>query len=203
MLVFIDESGDPGFKVQDGASPIFVAAMVIFDTPEDAAAAQTCILSSKARQDHKGEFKFNKCSDDIRDKFCDSVENCVFSIRSIVVRKEIIYSPRLKADKDKFYEYFVKMMMAHDNGVLNNARIVIDGSGDREFRQRLNTALRRKIGAGTIKDVRFKDSKSDVLIQLADMCAGAIARSYRIDRANAARWRRALAPRIQNVWEFR
>jgi hypothetical protein len=30
MLVFIDESGDPGFKLDGGSSPVFVAAMVIF-----------------------------------------------------------------------------------------------------------------------------------------------------------------------------
>lgn len=52
------------------------------------------------------------------------------------------------------------------------------------------------------RDVRFKDSKSDVLVQLADMCAGAIARSYRKDRAERERWRKMLAPRIDDVWEF-
>ena len=30
MLVFIDESGDAGLDVAGGASPIFVAAMVVF-----------------------------------------------------------------------------------------------------------------------------------------------------------------------------
>jgi len=30
MLVFIDDSGDPGFKVEKGSSKIFVITMVIF-----------------------------------------------------------------------------------------------------------------------------------------------------------------------------
>lgn len=30
MLVFIDDSGDPGFKTEKGSSKIFVIAMVIF-----------------------------------------------------------------------------------------------------------------------------------------------------------------------------
>ena len=30
MLVFIDESGDPGFKVEKGSTPVFAVAMVIF-----------------------------------------------------------------------------------------------------------------------------------------------------------------------------
>jgi hypothetical protein len=62
--------------------------------------------------------------------------------------------------------------------------------------------MRRKLGKGVIKDVRFKDSKNDVLVQLADMCAGAIARSYRKDRRDSARWRTMLKPRIEDVWEF-
>ena len=37
MLVFIDESGDPGFLVEQGSTSVFVVAMVIF---EDGAAAR-------------------------------------------------------------------------------------------------------------------------------------------------------------------
>ncbi len=201
MLVFIDELGDPGFKA--GASPVFVAVMVIFYSSEDADTAQTAIAESDARKRHKPEFKFNKCSDMVRDMFFAAVRKLPFQVRAIVVRKEVIYSPRLKADKDRFYEYFVKMMMSYDNGVLCNARVVIDGSGDREFRQNLNAAMRRRLRSRAVKDVRFKNSKSDVLVQLADMCAGAIARSYRDDRTNKDRWRKLLAPRINDVWEFR
>jgi hypothetical protein len=32
LLIFIDESGDAGFKLDKGASPIFVLAMVAFAT---------------------------------------------------------------------------------------------------------------------------------------------------------------------------
>ena len=107
----------------------------------------------------------------------------------------------MKADKDRFYEYFVKNMMDYNGGTLKNARVIIDGSGDREFRQKLNAALRRRLGKGIVKDLRFKSSHNDVLVQLADMCAGAIARSYRPERDEPFRWRKMLAPR--NVWDFK
>jgi Protein of unknown function (DUF3800) len=144
-----------------------------------------------------------QCSDEVRDLFFEAVCNCPFKVRAIVVRKEVIHSPRLKANKDRFYEYFVKSMMNYDSGILTNARVVIDGSGDREFRQNLNSALRARLGAGKIEDLRFKESHRDVLVQLADMCAGAIARSYRSDRKNRGRWRKVLAPRINDVWDFK
>jgi hypothetical protein len=203
MLVFTDESGDPGFKIDRGASPIFVAAMVIFDQDDHAAATQRAIDQSEARRIHKPEFRFSKCSDRVRDLFFTAVRNCRFRVRAIVVRKQLIYSPRLKADKERFYEYFVKSMMNYDAGVLQDAKVIIDGSGDREFRKNLNSALRQRLGAGVIKDLRFKDSHRDPLLQLADMCAGAIARSYRPERRCHNRWRKMLAPRINDVWDFR
>jgi hypothetical protein len=202
MLVFIDESGDPGFDIARGATPVFVVAMVIFSSNEDAAETQTVIAGSEARRIHKPEFKFNKCSDHVRDLFFEAVRLCPFVVRAILVRKELIYSSGLSSEKEKFYEYFVGQMMRRDNGLLNDARVIIDGSGDREFRRNLNAAMRRKLGQGAIKDVRFKDSRSDVLVQLADMCAGAIARSHRPDRKNPWRWRNMLLPRIDDVWEF-
>jgi hypothetical protein len=83
------------------------------------------------------------------------------------------------------------------------AKVIIDGSGDREFRQTLSTAIRRKVREGAVRDCRFSDSKTDPLIQLADMCAGAIARSFRADRRDAHRWRDMLRARIDDVWRFR
>jgi hypothetical protein len=39
MLAFIDESGDPGFRVSKGSSAIFVTSMVMF--PDSASALST------------------------------------------------------------------------------------------------------------------------------------------------------------------
>jgi Protein of unknown function (DUF3800) len=203
VLVFIDESGDPGFKVSKGASPVFVAAMVVFDSGDAASKTKEAIEESEARKRHRREFKFSKCSDRVRDAYFEAVCSSPFGVRAIVVRKEVIYSPRLQANKERFYEYFVKQMMKYDGGMLKDARVVIDGSGDRAFRQSLNAALRHYLGAGVIRQIRFKDSRADVLVQLADMCAGAVARSYRTDRRDARRWRRILRSRISDIWEFK
>jgi hypothetical protein len=52
--------------------------------------------------------------------------------------------------------------------------------------------------------VKFAESHRNNLIQLADMVAGAIARSYRKDDRNEHdRWRKMLGSKIQNVWDFR
>jgi hypothetical protein len=203
MLVFIDESGDPGFKLEKGASPVFVAAMVVFERDGDAAATQSAIEQGEARRIHRPEFKFNKCSDAVRDLFFQDIAGCRFKVRAIVVRKEGIYSARLRTEKESFYAYFVKAMLRYDGDLLKGARVVIDGSGDRAFRQNLGAAFRKRLRPGMIKDVRFKNSRSDILVQLADMCAGAVARSYRSDRPQHDRWRKMLARKLDDVWEFK
>ena len=201
MLVFIDESGCPGFKFTRGSDPVFGLGMVIFAKGEDARSTEQSILTLRSKLRHKPEFKFSKSSDALRDAFFTALVKCPFVVRALIVRKDALYSQHLRAEVDSFYNYFVKMLMAHDGGLLEAASVRIDGSGSQEFQRSLGAYLRRELGH-RIKDVKMSDSARDPLMQLADMCIGAITRAER-DRANAGRWREILAPRIGNIWRFR
>ena len=205
MYVFIDESGDPGFKIERGSSPIFVTSMVIFDTAEDANQATKEIAALRGRLRVKPEFKFNKSHVAVRDAFFEGISSPPFRTRYVVVQKDLIYSDALRTVKDSFYKFFVRNMMQHDGGALVQAKVVIDGSGDRQFKRAFRSYLRKHIDADCVRKVDLKDSVKDPLVQLADMTAGAIVRSYRKDRADSNRWRSALyrAGKIENVWEFR
>ena len=203
MLVFIDESGDPGFKVSKGSSQLFAAAMVIFEASEDARITAKTIENLALRLRVKPEFKFSSSRRLVRDQFFSQVASCPFSIRAIVVPKAVIYSPHLRDNKEDFYRYFVKSLIRFDNGRLRNAKVVVDGSGDRLFRNDLRTYLRRETPPGCVEKLVFQNSKNDRLVQLADMCVGAIVRSYRTDRTDAARWRNLISQRIENVWDFK
>lgn len=205
MLVFIDESGDPGFKIERGSSPIFVTSMVIFDTVAAAKVAQAEIDTLRQRLGVKPEWKFNKTRNEIKDQFFKHTKDWDFRVRSVVVRKEMIYSEALRSVKDSFYKFFVRNMIQHDSGALVDAKVVVDGSGDKAFQKAFCSYLKRSISSESVRKVSLKDSRKDGLIQLADMTAGAIARSYRTDRADSNRWRSQLQRqgKIENVWEFR
>lgn len=205
MLVLIDESGDPGFKLVRGSTSHFVMAMVIFD--DEAVAEQTSKAIAELRKDlHlKTEFKFAKSHANVKDAFFECVCRYGFRVRALVVDKSRVYSGNLRTHKEMFYNYFVKLLLEHDNGRLVDARIKIDGSGNRQFRQELNAYLRRQLDTGKVRKITFAESHRDNLIQLADMAAGAILRSYRTDdRTQANRWRAVLARRgrLGNVWDF-
>jgi Protein of unknown function (DUF3800) len=204
MLVFIDESGDPGFKAK-GSSPVFVVAMVIFANADDAIAAQARIKALAQRLKVKPEFKFSKCKDEYRTAFFDEVSPCRFKIRAVVVRKERVHSPNLREVKESFYKFFIRMMMKHDGNALVNAKVVIDGSGDREFKKQFRAYLRKHFDAANVRAVDLKDSRDDELIQLADMAVGAIARSCKPDQAESGQWLEKLRAggHIDNIWEFK
>ncbi|MEI9406930.1 DUF3800 domain-containing protein [Mesorhizobium argentiipisi] len=203
MLVFVDESGDPGFKVSKGSSPAFVVAMVAFSQRAVALEVQAAIEAAAKQHKVFPEFKFSKSRPEIRDAFFDAMSPFDFCVRAIVVQKDRIQSGYLRSNKEAFYSFFVKSMLKFDNGLLKDAKIVIDGSGERLFKQELSGYLRRHTERGAINSVRFSDSRSDRLVQLADMCTGAIARSYRNNRDDAGRWRQMLKGKIEDVWDFR
>ncbi|MER9654378.1 DUF3800 domain-containing protein [Mesorhizobium sp. M0152] len=203
MLVFIDESGDPGFKVSKGSSPAFVLALVAFSDRAVSLEVQAAIDAVSKQLRVFPEFKFSKSRPEIRDAFFDAVLPFDFCIRAIAVQKERIQSGYLRSNKEAFYSFFVKSMLKFDNGLLKDARIVIDGSGERVFKQELSSYLRRHTEKGAIRSVRFSDSRNDRLVQLADMCTGAIARSYRDNRDDADRWRQMIKAKIEDVWDFR
>ena len=202
MLVFIDESGDAGFKLDRGSTAVFAVAMVIFEDHAQARLLSDALATLRLKWPGAHEYKFSKASADLRDEFFATIAPVRFRVRALVVRKGLIQSGHLRSDKEAFYQFFVKTMMKFDNGRLQNARVIIDGAGERSFRRDLQTHLKRHTATGAIKDIRMKDSRGDVLVQLADMCVGAIARSYRDDRKDSDRWRKMLGSKIDEVWEF-
>lgn len=175
--------------------------MVVFHDHAEAAIVDREIEGIRGPTRQRAEFKFSKCHDNVRDAFCQTVAAFDFVIRAIVVEKQYIYSDVLRENKELFYNYFVRMMMQHDGDLLQEATVKIDESGDRRFKKELQTYLRRHLQK-KIKKVRMANSKNDNLIQLADMVAGAIHRSFRDDRRNASRWRDQLRYRIEDVWTF-
>lgn len=206
MLVLIDESGDPAFKIARGSTTHFVVALVAFQDSKEAERASAAIADLRKRLRVKPEFKFAKCADIVRDSFFGEVCGFKFTARALVVEKARVYSGALRTDTERFYNYFLRQLLDHDSGLLQSATIKLDGSGSKGFRNAMTVYLRQQLRDGQVKKFKFADSRRDDLIQLADMVAGAILRSYRADdRKRAWRWRQQLsrAGRLGDVWDFR
>jgi hypothetical protein len=69
MLLFIDESGDPGFKLARGSTEVFVVVLVAFQNSDGCNAAVKAIEGLALRLRISDEFKFNKSRHEVRDAF--------------------------------------------------------------------------------------------------------------------------------------
>jgi len=203
MLIFIDESGGPGFKLKKGSSPFFTIAMVVFTDYSIAEKTSKHIEGLRKRLKIKPEFKFNKSHPNFRDVFFEELNQFDFQIKALVVDKVKVYSPNLRNNKENFYHYFLQTLLKNDEGNLKNASVKLDGYGDKEARRKLSKYLKSEMSTGRIAKFRFLDSKKDNLIQLADMSVGAIARSYNGVRKDSKRWLNMLDKKIDKIWEFK
>lgn len=208
MLVFIDDSGDPGFKLEKGSSHFFVISAVLFD--DNLEAEKTAVAIKELKRElgfvEDVEFKFNNSRKIVRERFLSVVNTFNFKIRCIVIDKRIIRSDELRTNKKSFYAYAIKMLLKHNGNEISNARIKIDGSGDREFRKNFLTYLRRELNSNTkcvVENCRLVDSRGNVLVQLADMVAGAIRRSYSDDKTDKDIYKGIIQKHITSEWRFK
>jgi hypothetical protein len=207
MLVFIDDSGDPGFQIKKGSSSVFVITLVIFDDNLEAEKTSVAIkeLRRKLKISDNYEFKFNKSNDRFKKAFFECVTPFKYSVRAIVVRKELIYSPRLRAYKENFYNYVIMQVLKQSKGYVKHAKLKFDKRGERAIRDQLRVYLSRELDNKKHKifsDVKFVDSKQNTLIQLADMIAGSIFAAYSRNRKLYLNQLQK-ARRIEDIWSFK
>ena len=183
QVVFIDDSGDPGFRIHKGSSPIFVIALVIFDDLLEAEKTSIAIkeLRRKLKVSDLYEFKFNKTNKKFRTNFVKSVKDFKFRIRSIVANKTIIHSQKLRTEKEDFYNYIIMQVLKNSGGTLCKAKLRFDKRGEKTIRNQLRVYLSNRLDNRKSKifyDLKFVDSRQNTLIQLADMVAGSIYSYY-------------------------
>ena len=208
MLVFIDDSGDPGFKLEKGSSRYFIVLILIFD--DELEAEKTAVAIKGLRRDlgfpDDAEFKFHKSSKNVRAKFLQIVNPFKFRVRALVVDKTLIRSQELRTNKNSFYGYAIKTALKYARGSVLDAKVRIDGSGDRIFRKSFLSYLRRQLNSRKqkiMKNCKLVDSKGNVLVQMADMIAGSVRRSYDKDKPDHKTYKTIIKNHIEDEWQFK
>lgn len=197
QLVFIDESGDPGFDIKNGASQFFTIAVVIFNSMDDANSMNKSIQELKSSLYISDELKFSKASHQRRMLYINEINKHNFFSKVIVVDKDKIKSHDLRNKPRLFYNFILKQILSHSP--ILEAKVILDGKGNKHFRDELKGYLKRE-SDNKIKDFSLKDSRKDCLVQVADTVASAIAWGY---KNNNHIYKNALSKRKINVWEFK
>lgn len=208
MLVFVDESGDPGLKIGRGSSPYFIVATVVFPTKQVTQECQQQIQAFRVQQGlrHYKEFHFSKDNLAIKRGFLEAVAEVPFWFGAAVVDKQRLHSHGLE-DHKNLYHYTVNLAFKHILDELKDATVVFDSCGGREFSQQLRRYVQKKAKEHTpdgsrLKKVKSNKSHADDLLQLADMVCGAIARSYTTGKHDSRLYRNILRDRekLVRVW---
>ena len=179
----MDESGDAGFKFGKGSSDFFIIAAVVFEDDLEMEKTSIAIKTLKRRlgfQDFR-EFKFHKLSREIRLEFLKEIKRFQFKILCLVVDKRKPENGVFRDNRSLFYVHAIKMLAKDIDISTLGVKIKLDGGGNRSFKRNFYSHLKEKLNwkdKKIMRDLRFVDSKNNSLIQLADMIAGALRRSY-------------------------
>lgn len=208
--MYLDDSGDGGFKFGQGSTSHLVMAASIFRDPEHITAAADLIEQCSRHNRQTREFKYSKTKDRVKDCFFRCITPATFDVRTIIIEKRLIYSDHLRSHPAALKSYAIRMLMTKNHGQIRDAKLFIDGQDTRAFGMQDSDYLMRIVNRespGTLSEIRHVDSSVSRPIQLADMVAGAINRRVRTDRPSSAAHlttfaRRTYQPR-GSYWHFR
>ena len=190
MIVFVDESGDAGLKVESGSSTHFIFTLILFTDRDEANKIDNHIENIRQQLNLRKdfEFHFNKLSKNYREHFLNEVCNFNFKYFSFVINKQDVLESCFET-AESFYLYACKESFLVAKDYLSKAVVVIDGRGSRKSRHYLSTYLKNNLNEKEIekfrlKKVRLEDSHKNNLLQLADMVCGAVSRLYKHGEKN-------------------
>ncbi len=120
---------------------------------------------------------------------------------AIVLNKAKATGPGFRY-KASLHKYVVSLLLQNAGPYLQDAIVVFDACGSRDFKKTMVPYVRRRAsrdGSDPIKRVLAQASHSDCMLQLADMVAGAVARSYKPEMAEHTTFRSIIRGRELGV----
>jgi hypothetical protein len=182
--IYIDDSGDPGFKTDGGSSKYLVIAAVVFT---DSLIAEEVSLEMKKfrrsiRWTDDREFKFHQTKKSYIKDLLKIVNKYDFEIYSISVDKTKIKQP---ANQKTFYYEVIAGLLK--NIPVKSADAVIDGGQGINYLKSVRAYLRQEsnLYGKKIAKISFANSQNTMLVQLADLVAGSIFRSHRTNKVDS------------------
>ena len=170
MLIFIDESGDTGFKFKKGSSRYYILAAVLIKEDK----ILTCEEEIKKFKNLHNlpdtfEFHFKQNTDRIRQAFWKHIKTLPIEISFIIVDKEKITA----TDRKKFLIQTYQKLFFKLKTQLTNSTVINDTIGGKKFLQELTTSIKRACNNQTvrIKKVKQESAKKNSLLQVADYIA--------------------------------
>ena len=173
-----DESGDVSFSFGKGASRYFVAAVVATPDPD----ALRSILADLRRRENfpeTFEFHFNSlASAKLRKRVFSTLEGADFEAWALLVDKTTLSDVFKAMNGLDFYLYFVSELIRQiPAGKKTRGTLILDEFGSPNLvRQELRRVMKARGISHGFQRIFIRRSRSELLIQAADLVAGAVLR---------------------------
>ena len=194
-LIFIDDSGDPGFR--DVSSNHFVMAAAIFTDSQTAKQLSQEISNYRRmlnwRDDY--EIKFSKLRKDFIKDILRLTIKYDYQIYAAAINKSSFFQLP-SSDHAQLYNWLIKELLLLIP--VDNAKIKLDGHMSKQAMLQTISYIRRAINRNNTKklDIKFEKSHTDNLMQLADLIAGSVNRSLS-DKSDAMTYIDIVKTKIQ------
>ena len=202
QFIFIDDSGDTGLN--DSATTHFVVAAVLVVNRNNLDTLRIAMDGFRAGLGWKElhELKFNMTKKSIIINLLKFIKQFEFKAYAMVLDKSKIKSNQFFSSNETPYNYVIKELLIKLD--LKEPSIVIDGVSHKKHAERVRTYLRKSLREHGVKNckISFVDSRKDTLIQLADIIAGSVARSYDEKKTNRKEFYKIIKKRIKAIYEI-
>ena len=180
--IYVDDSGDPGVG-QRTASPFFFIGASAIEKPLELEQSVNRFKCENGLR--SSELKFERLSDELRVKFLTKMQMKDFHLHFVRVDKEQLGIRRRGLKGPYLYRQVVLYALENSIGESMVELVTIDKTGCRGQPEKdMITFFKRGLNNEEVRrarDVRFRDSKKELLLQFADMMLGAAARWVRND----------------------
>lgn len=174
IRIYVDWSGDPGFKFRKGSSELLVIATVMSDEELNMNS-----LRLRLSLPENYEFHFSKTDHRIREQFRNYINNELEIPGAVVLRVDKQHHSRVM--RQKRGEQIIADLIAHcvinlPVELLQNSALYYDGEKEQQsFKNTLRTTLSLALQPGVfLRDVKAVSASKNDGLQVADMFAGFI-----------------------------
>lgn len=201
LRVFVDESGDEHLNTASGAAKNYVLAAVIV-REDDLNSVIATANSVRHRYFQTGEMKSSRIGNNLsrRCKVLQSFSESSFHVVAFCVPKERLPRDSPLRFAQVFLKYTAQKLCIH-LPKRQEVEVIFDKKGRISFQDEFKTYLKERFPQNDLfHAVHFDvaDSKDNVLVQLADLFAGSVAKQY---MAREPELLRILSKKV-TVWEW-
>jgi hypothetical protein len=200
QFLFIDDSGDTGFTGSRLGRFVIACVMVVDVEKKDLLRDAVELFRKNMGWAELDEMKFHKTNKHTVKRLIDFLKDFDYSVYAMVLDKQTAEKLGSKIDRMSLYDYVVKELLLKIR--LNEPEILIDGVGGKRHMQRVRAYLRQNLKSRGVMNcqIKFVDSRKNYLIQLADIMAGSVARSFQEDKKDAGDYVGLLGGKIKKIY---